>query len=632
MRLVAAIACAVTLICLGVLPAHADKRVALVIGNAAYRNAPVLMNPKHDAEDVGRSLQGLGFETIVATDLDRGGMNEALDRFSRTVPDADIAVFYYSGHGMQFAGRNYLLPIDAKLAGADDVNRFRLLPLDDITDILQSARGARVVILDACRNNPVEDELKRRLASTPGANRDAFLSRGLGRIAAGNGLIVAYATQASDVAADGGGRNSPFTAAFLQNVGVPDLDLRQMFFRVQDQVDKLTGGRQRPELSISLVGEFKLKAEITPADKPQTANREPAVGSSTSAGGEAERAWAVTQNNTSIAVLEDFIRQFGATPYGSMARARLDELRKSQVATVTPPAQLGSKPADPSVVDESVRAFQALDASTVYVLGTDERLWREFGTWNNAQQPRIRVDETVRAFQAIDATTVYVLGSNGRLWREFGTWDNARQPRVAVAENVKAFQALDANTLYVLGTDGKLSREFAVGNAQQRRIQVAENASAFQALDANVLYVLGTDGRLWRGFDAGSSQQRGMAVDANVKAFQALDAHTVYVLGTNGRLWREFGTWDNPRQPRVEVDADVTAFHALDATTVYVLGSNGRLWLEHGTMQTRSEVAASVQGFQALDDGTVYVLFADKSLRRQQISLRAEAPRPAQSR
>jgi hypothetical protein len=335
MRFVAMIACALMLLCLGVRPGQAEKRVALVIGNAAYRSAPALTNPKHDAEDVGRSLQNLGFETIVAADLDRAGMNEALDRFSRKVRGADVALDYYSGHGMQFAGKNYLLPIDASLAGADDVNRFRLLPLDDITDILQTAGGARVIVLDACRNNPVEDELKRRLASMPGANRDAFLSRGLGRIAAGNGLIVAYATQANDVAADGGGRNSPFTTAFLHNVGLPDLDLRQMFFRVQDEVDKLTGGRQRPELSISLVGEFKLGVPTVPPDKLRATD--PGPGSSATAGGEDGRAWLATKDTTSTAVLEAFIERYRDSFYANLARARLDELKKGQVAALSPP-------------------------------------------------------------------------------------------------------------------------------------------------------------------------------------------------------------------------------------------------------------------------------------------------------
>jgi uncharacterized caspase-like protein len=357
MRRVAAFASAVMLMGLGVVPGHADKRVALVIGNGAYRNAPALLNPKNDAEDVGRSLQGLGFETIVAADLDRGGMNDALDRFSRVVADADVAVVYYSGHGMQFAGKNYLLPVDAKLAAADDVNRFRLVPLDDIMDILQTARGARVIVLDACRNNPVEDDLKRRLASMPGANRDAFLSRGLGRVAAGNGLIVAYATQASDVAADGTGRNSPFTAAFLHNVAAPDLDLRQMFFRVQDEVDRLTKGRQRPELSVSLVGEFKLNVATAPADKATAP--EPRTPSAAAIAGEAAQAWGVTKDTTSTAALEAFIKRFGDTYYGDLARLRLRELGEKQATRTDPAASPPARPPAPPVSSANCANFDA---------------------------------------------------------------------------------------------------------------------------------------------------------------------------------------------------------------------------------------------------------------------------------
>src|SRR5262245_33184312 len=150
--------------------ALADKRVALVIGNAAYRQMPRLTNPVDDAQDVGKSLRDLGFEAIVATDLDRAAMNAAIGRFARTVDDADIAIIYYAGHGMQFSGSNYLLPIDARLESAADANRFQLMPVEDLLDALRPARGARMLVLDACRNNPVEEDLKRRLASAPGAN------------------------------------------------------------------------------------------------------------------------------------------------------------------------------------------------------------------------------------------------------------------------------------------------------------------------------------------------------------------------------------------------------------------------------------------------------------------------------
>jgi uncharacterized caspase-like protein len=326
----AIIACFILVFSVGI--ARAEKRVALVIGNSAYKNAPTLMNPKNDAQDIGKSLRDLGFFTIVATDLDRNGMNDVLDRFSRAVGGAEIALVYYSGHGMQFAGKNYLLPVEARLENADDVNRFRLMPVDDVFDVLQGTQGARIVILDACRNNPVEDDIKRRMASIPGANRDAFLTRGLSRVSA-NGLIVAYATQANDVASDGTGRNSPFASALLRNLDKPGLDVRQMFFNVQDEVDRVTAGRQRPELSISLVGQYKLKPETDTSANKEVAPAAPVD--------PAAQAWAITRDTTSQAVLEDFVRQFGNSIYGSMARARLEELKKSQVAMASFNQELG---------------------------------------------------------------------------------------------------------------------------------------------------------------------------------------------------------------------------------------------------------------------------------------------------
>jgi uncharacterized caspase-like protein len=316
---------------------HADKRVALVIGNSAYRNAPALVNPRNDAQDIGQSLRDLGFFTIIATDLDRTGMNDALDRFSRVVGGAEIALVYYSGHGMQFSGKNFLLPVEARLESGEDVNRFRLMPVEDVFDVLQGAPGARVVILDACRNNPVEDDLKRRLASVPGANRDASLTRGFSRVAA-NGLIVAYATQANDVASDGTERNSPFAAALLHHLGTPDLDLRQMLFKVQDEVDRLTRGKQRPELSISLVGEYKLKpASGAPANKEVGAA--PPVDAAAYASAD-EIVWNALKNTNDLAALNRFIAQYPGSPRLGEARMRVAALKQAEprVALATPPS------------------------------------------------------------------------------------------------------------------------------------------------------------------------------------------------------------------------------------------------------------------------------------------------------
>ena len=158
-------------------PAHAEKRVALVIGNGAYAFQPTLRNPKNDADDVSKALRALDFKVIIGTDLDRGGMNRVLDEFANAVDGADITFVYYSGHGMQLNGVNWLLPVDAQLDNVATINRFRLLPLQDVLETLRLAHGAKVVVLDACRSNPVENELKRRLASLPGSDRPRWKPR-----------------------------------------------------------------------------------------------------------------------------------------------------------------------------------------------------------------------------------------------------------------------------------------------------------------------------------------------------------------------------------------------------------------------------------------------------------------------
>ena len=306
------------------------KRVALIIGNGAYRNVPALINPRNDAADVGKALQDLGFTTLVLTDLDRQGMNEALDRFSRMVTGAEIALVYYTGHGMQFEGRNYLLPVEARLQAADDINRFRLMPLDDVLDVLQAGIGARVAILDACRNNPVEDELKRRLALAPNANRNIGLNRGLERISAPTGLIVAYSTQANTIAADGKARNSPFTQAFLHNVATPDIDLRQMLFRVQDEVVKQTQGIQVPELQISLIGEFKLKPTVAAA-VPQVADKAPSAPPLPAAD---EVLWLAIRDSAVAAWFDNFLNSYPGSVHAGEARIRLEALKAQQIAAI----------------------------------------------------------------------------------------------------------------------------------------------------------------------------------------------------------------------------------------------------------------------------------------------------------
>lgn len=241
-------------------PQTLGRRVALIIGNSSYRFMPKLTNPGNDAVDVEKALKGLGFETVLAVDLDRNAMNAAVSRFSRSVSGSDVALVYYSGHGMQFEGKNYLLPTDANLESRDDVNRFQLMPVDDVIDVLASSKGLQLIVLDACRNNPVERDFKNKVASVSGGNRNAGQDRGFSRIDARSGLVVTFATSANKVASDGTDRNSPFTKAFLKNVSTPDIEVREMLNRVQRDVFASTAQLQLPEITSQYVGpDIRLK-------------------------------------------------------------------------------------------------------------------------------------------------------------------------------------------------------------------------------------------------------------------------------------------------------------------------------------------------------------------------------------
>lgn len=271
MRRAALVALAAFTTLLGVGAGHAEKRVALVIGNGAYKNALQLPNPKNDAEDVSAALKREGFDTIVGFDLDKTGMDDATIRFARSARDADVAIFYYSGHALQFAGINYLMPVDAKLS--DEADLRRMTRVDDIVADLQQARNLRILVLDSCRDNPLADDLRRSI----GLTRAASMQRGLARTDAPQGMIVAYATQSGQTAEDGSGRNSPYTAAFLRHIEAPE-EIGTMFRKVSADVYNATSHKQLPELSLSFIGEFYLKTApqraptaAVPSNPPLTA-------------------------------------------------------------------------------------------------------------------------------------------------------------------------------------------------------------------------------------------------------------------------------------------------------------------------------------------------------------------------
>jgi hypothetical protein len=247
------------LFCLGLLvaavaPARAERRVALVIGNSTYKSVVALTNPKNDAEDVATSLRDLGFEVMIRLDVEKNAIRPVLKDFSRLVTGADTALVYYAGHALQYQGRYFLMPTDAALED-EDALKFDMLPADDIKDVLAKVAGIRIMIFDACRNDPFTDRPAPGAAPT---GRPQSQTRGLTRVIRPQGSITAFATAPFDVAEDGKARNSPFTRAFLKWTKEPGLEITQMFRRITKDVFEITGGRQTPEITVSLLEEYYL--------------------------------------------------------------------------------------------------------------------------------------------------------------------------------------------------------------------------------------------------------------------------------------------------------------------------------------------------------------------------------------
>jgi len=278
----------------------AEPRVALVIGNGAYRSVPELDNSRNDADDISEQLKRVGFAVIDGRDLDRSAMYAALGRFAQRVRGTDAGLVYYSGHGMQINGQNYLVPVDLKLAGSS-FTPFDLIKLDDVIEALNYTTGVKILVLDACRDNPFANSLAENKSS-----RGVGATRGLAKIERSQGMLIAYSTQSNSVAADGYGRNSPFTAALVREIQVPGLEVATVFRRVAINVNRETQGAQTPELSVSLLQDFYLNPQESDID-----------------------AWKKLGPSAGAADLRRFISAFPQSVLLDAARARLDAMENA---------------------------------------------------------------------------------------------------------------------------------------------------------------------------------------------------------------------------------------------------------------------------------------------------------------
>src|SRR6476660_5703559 len=239
-------------------PAFADKRVALVIGNSAYQNVARLPNPVNDGATIAATLKDAGFDVVDSRhDLPAAETRRVLRDFADRARDADIAVVYYAGHGIEVDGGNYLIPVDAKLERDTDVYD-EALSLDRVLLAIEPAKKLRLVILDACRDNPFARTMKRTVATRA-------IGQGLAKVEPTSpNVLIAYSAKAGSTAADGDGKNSPFTVALSRHLTTPGLDVRRAFGYVRDDVLKTTNNRQEPFVYGSLGGE---DVPLVPAPK-----------------------------------------------------------------------------------------------------------------------------------------------------------------------------------------------------------------------------------------------------------------------------------------------------------------------------------------------------------------------------
>ncbi|MEM7748735.1 MAG: caspase family protein [Pseudomonadota bacterium] len=332
--------------------ALAEKRVALVIGNTDYKHTSALPNASHDAIDMTTALSGLGFVVVGGVDLDRSQTVEVVRDFAKKLRNADVGLFFYSGHGLQVQGANYLVPIDAKLADETDLE-FSLVRVDAVMKQMERNTKTNLVFLDACRDNP----LSRNLARSMGRARSGSIGTGLARIKSGIGTLIAFATEPDAVAYDGTGRNSPFTTALLKHIGTTGLDIANLLRRVRSDVIAETKRRQVPWSHSSLTASFSFKPEAPAAKETAAAQAAKASSELSSVTGQSKTDalaaidlafWEAIQKSPSAVLYKEYLRKFPTGHFSILARAEIDKLESKKV---TEPAAAPSSDAPLPVRD-----------------------------------------------------------------------------------------------------------------------------------------------------------------------------------------------------------------------------------------------------------------------------------------
>ncbi|MDX8492708.1 caspase family protein [Mesorhizobium sp. VK22B] len=333
--------------------AAGNNRVALVIGNSKYVYAPALPNPAGDARLMADVLRKAGFNVIEGVDLDYAGMRDRLNKFTEASYDADTALIYYAGHGMQVNGKNYLIPVDAELTAPAHL-KTRTIQIDELLAALPPDPAVGIVILDACRDNPLARTLaaslpKSRSTTAPGLAPIDVSSTDVGT----GGVLIAFATDPGAVSYDGNGANSPYTMSLARHLAEPGVEIQSALTRVRGEVTAETDGRQRPWHNASLGREVFIGPQAPPptAPAPQpSATKTPAEPTGADARGwEIEqRVWDEASKRNTLAHYEAYLQQFPKGAFADLARLNIDQLKKSPVVVGNTPPVVADTESDAS--------------------------------------------------------------------------------------------------------------------------------------------------------------------------------------------------------------------------------------------------------------------------------------------
>jgi uncharacterized caspase-like protein len=307
--------------------ARADKRVAFVVGNGAYKNVAQLPNPPIDAKAMAAVLRNVGFDVVEGTNLTRDTMTEKLLDFGKKAQGADVAVFFYAGHGIAISGTNYLLPVDADIKSEMDVKLGSAINIDLTLDQTMSDAKVKLVFLDACRDNPFAAKIK-----SNSATRSVSVQAGLAEMKSGEGTLIAFATGPGQTALDGQeGTNSPFTRALIAHITTPGVEIQQAMTEVRAQVNEETNKGQLPWGHTNLIGSVYLNPVAAAA--PGAAASPAAVATTSGASDVELEFWRSVKESNKPEELNAYLTNYPNGQFKSLALARIASLENGASTT-----------------------------------------------------------------------------------------------------------------------------------------------------------------------------------------------------------------------------------------------------------------------------------------------------------